>query len=147
MVTQVQSKKWCCTICHCGQWRGFISNAHSPHVTSRLIQWMMDDVVKVQIWFRVCHILPKLAIACFKKIVKELEHTTIINALPTEKHTWRDHWKPRGSKIMKWNLKTSRVRVMKRPAVATSRYIKNWMVIGNVGWDVWFKKETSQGNN
>jgi len=48
---------------------------------------------------------------------------------------------------MKWNLKTSRVRVMKRPAVATSRYIKNWMVIGNVGWDVWFKKETSQGNN
>jgi hypothetical protein len=48
---------------------------------------------------------------------------------------------------MKWNLKTSRVRAMKRPVVATSRYIKIWMINGNVGLDVWFEKETPQDNN
>jgi hypothetical protein len=88
-----------------------------------------------------------LAIACFKRIVKELEHTTIINASPTEKHARRGHGKPRGSKFMKLNPKTGHVRAMKWPVVATSRYIKIWMIIGNVGWDVWFEKETPQDNN
>jgi hypothetical protein len=48
---------------------------------------------------------------------------------------------------MKWNLKTSCVRAMKRPVVTTSRYIKIWMINGNVGLDVWFEKETPQDNN
>jgi hypothetical protein len=48
---------------------------------------------------------------------------------------------------MKWNPKTGRVRAMKSPVVATSRYIKIWMIIGNIGWDVWFEKETPQDNN
>jgi hypothetical protein len=36
---------------------------------------------------------------------------------------------------------------MKRPVVATSRYIKIWMINGNVGRDLWFEKEAPGDNN
>jgi hypothetical protein len=40
-----------------------------------------------------------LAIACFKKIVKELEHTTIINASPTEKKHMKGSWKAKRKQV------------------------------------------------
>ncbi len=51
-------------------------------------------------------------------------------------------WKAKRKQDHEMEPKNKSCSSMKRPVVATSRYIKFWMIIGNVGWDVWFEKET-----